>query len=61
MAEGLTLLGPLDGFRQQELRPTHATGAQLQPPHVEDVEGDLVTLPDFTQDVFDRNMRVLEA
>jgi hypothetical protein len=44
-------------------RPLHAPdgeGPQLEPPHVEDVERDLVALADLSEHVLHRDLRVLE-
>ena len=60
----LSELAALRGVRcsraQRPLHAAHREGRQLEPAHVEDVEGDLVALADLAEQVFRRDPRVLE-
>src|SRR5215472_1303992 len=60
LTESLALLGVADGIVERDTASTDAHGTQLEAAHVQNVEGDDVTLPDFSQKVFDRNLAVVE-
>ena len=60
LAERLALLGISNGILQREPRAAHAHRAQLEASHVQDVESDDVALADFTQQIFHRNLAVVE-
>ena len=60
LAEGLTLLGVADGVTQRGARRAHTGGAQLEAANVENVEGDVVALADFAQQILNRHLAVGE-
>ena len=57
-AERLALLGVLDGVRQAVARAAHAGRAQLEASDVQNVEGDVVALAGFAQQVLHRHLAI---
>ncbi len=58
--ERLPLLGVSNGVVERDASAAHAHGAQLEAADVENIEGDDVALADFAQQIFDRNLAVIE-
>src|SRR4030095_8279096 len=59
-AELVPLPGVPDRLIERELRPADVPAPQLEPPEVENVEGDEVPLADLAEHVLDRDAAVFE-
>ena len=60
LAERLALLSVRDGALEAMPRRADGPGTQFEAAHVENVEGDHVSLTDFAEDVLHRNLAVIE-
>src|SRR5262249_52846483 len=59
--ELITLLGVVCSNRRESLRCGNSTHPKFQPSDVQNIESDLMTLPDLAKHVLDRHLRLLEV
>jgi len=60
LSECDALFGVLNRVVQRRFGASQSAGAEFCPANIQDVESDVMALADFSDDVVDRNLRVIQ-